>query len=126
MAAAWAVMRHLGIDGYLELTARTLDAADRLRASVAAIDGLRVLGDSTFHVVAVAASPESHLDVFAVGDVLRDRGWHLDRQGPPDSLHATVSQGNAATMDAFLTDLATAVTTATTTADRSSDYATLE
>jgi len=61
-----------------------------------------------------------------VGDGLHDRGWHLDRQGPPDSLHATVSQGNAATMDAFLADLGTAVATATSTADRSTPYATLE
>jgi len=137
MAAAWAVMRLLGIDGYVELTARTLDAADRLRAGIAAIDGVEVLGDGTLHVVAMAAAPsgagraspgacEPGLDVFAVGDLLHDRGWHLDRQRPPDSLHATVSQGNAATMDAFLADLATAVATATTTPDRSAPYATLE
>jgi len=126
MAAAWAVMRHLGIDGYVELTARTLDAADRMRAGIRGIDGLRVLGDSTFHVLAMAASAAGAVDVFAVGDVLHERGWHLDRQGPPDSLHATVSQGNAATMDAFLADLRTAVSTATSTADRATDYATLE
>ncbi len=107
MAAAWAVMRHLGADGYDELTARTLGAADRLRAGIGAIDGVRVLGDGTFHVVAMAAADPAAVDVFAVGDVLRERGWHLDRQGPPDSLHATVSQGNAATIDAYLADLAT-------------------
>ena len=56
MAAAWAVMRHLGVDGYVELTARTLDAADRMRAGIAATTGLRVLGDGTFHVLAMAAS----------------------------------------------------------------------
>jgi sphinganine-1-phosphate aldolase len=126
MAAAWAVMRHLGVDGYVELTARTLDAADRLRAGIAAIDGVRVLGDGTFHVVAMAADDPAQVDVFAVGDLLRQRGWHLDRQGPPDALHATVSQGNAATMDAYLADLAAAVATATTTPDRSTPYATLE
>src|SRR5215213_7314025 len=135
MAAAWAVMRHLGVDGYVELTRRTLEAADRMRSGIAAIDGVRVLGDGTLHVVAMAAAPsgagraspgacEPGLEVFAVGDLLHDRGWHLDRQRPPDSLHATVSQGNAATMDAFLADLATAVATATTTPDRSTPYAT--
>ena len=45
MAAAWAVMQHLGIDGYVELTRAALDAADRMRAGIAAIDGVRVLGD---------------------------------------------------------------------------------
>jgi glutamate/tyrosine decarboxylase-like PLP-dependent enzyme len=125
MAAAWAVMAHLGVDGYVELTRRTLDAADRLRAGIAAIDGVRVLGDGTLHCVAMAADGPG-IDVFAVGDVLRAAGWHLDRQAPPDSLHATVSQGNAATMDDYLTDLAAAVAAQGRTADRSTSYATLE
>jgi sphinganine-1-phosphate aldolase len=125
MAAAWAVMRHLGVDGYVELTRRTLDAADRLRAGIAAIDGVRVLGDGRLHCVAMAADGPG-IDVFAVGDVLRAAGWHLDRQAPPDSLHATVSQGNAATMDDYLTDLAAAVAAQGRTADRSTSYATLE
>jgi sphinganine-1-phosphate aldolase len=125
MAAAWAVMRHLGIDGYVELTRRTLDAADRMRAGIAAIDGVRVLGAGTFHCVAMAADGPG-VDVFAVGDRLRERGWHLDRQTPPDSLHATVSQGNAATMDAYLADLAAAVAAQDRTTDRTTSYATLE
>ena len=29
MAAGWAVMQHLGVDGYVELTRQTLDNADR-------------------------------------------------------------------------------------------------
>lgn len=125
MAAAWAVMRHLGVDGYVELTRRTLDAADRLREGIAAIDGVRVLGAGTFHCVAMAGEG-TDVDVFAVGDGLKDKGWHLDRQTPPDSLHATVSQGNAATMDDYLADLADAVAAQRRTADRSTSYATLE
>ena len=45
MAAAWAVMQHLGIDGYVELTRQTLENADAMRAGVTEIDGIRVLGD---------------------------------------------------------------------------------
>ena len=133
MAAAWAVMRRLGVDGYVELTARTLDAADRLRAGIAGIEGVRVLGDSAFHVVAMAADGGG-VDVFAVGDDLRAHGWYLDRQGPPDTLHATVSQGNAATVDAYLADLADAVAARRAAGpandapgtDRATPYATLE
>ena len=125
MAAAWAVMRHLGVDGYIELTRRTLDTADRMRTAVAAIDGIRVLGAGTLHCVAMAADGPD-VDVFAVGDLLRERGWYLDRQAPPDSLHATVSQGNAATIDEYLADLATAVAAHTRTIDRAATYGTLE
>ena len=131
MAAAWAVMRHLGVDGYVELTARTLDAADRLRAGIAGIDGVSVLGAGTFHVVAMAADGPG-VDVFAVGDALRARGWYLDRQGPPDSLHATVSQGNVVTIEAYLGDLAGAVAaertnrTPRSSPGEAAPYATLE
>ena len=104
MAAAWAVMQHLGVDGYTELTRGVLDAADRMRAGIAALDGVRVLGDGRFHVVAMAGDPP--VDVFAVGDELARRGWYLDRQGPPDSLHATVSNSNVRVMDDYLADLA--------------------
>ena len=35
MAAAWAVMQHLGIDGYVELTRQALENADRMREGIA-------------------------------------------------------------------------------------------
>ncbi len=133
MAAAWAVMQHLGVDGYVDLTRRALETADRLRAGIAHLDGLRVLGDGGLHLVAVAADDADGgrrrpVDVFTVGEVLARRGWHLDRQGPPDSLHATVSQANAATTDEFLDDLAVAVTQAFDTPSHgpATPYATLE
>ena len=34
MAAAWAVMQHLGRDGYVALTRQALETADRMRAAV--------------------------------------------------------------------------------------------
>ena len=80
--------------------------------------------------MAISTAPgyEDLLDVFAVGDALLARGWHLDRQKPPDSLHSTVSAGNAPVIDEFLADLAACVTEVggTRLADRSTSYATLE
>ena len=107
MATAWAVMAHLGIEGYVERTRATLAAADDLRAAVAELAGVRVLGDGACHLVAIASDPAAAgpIDVFAVGDGLKARGWHLDRQGPPDALHLTVSAGNVATMPEFIADL---------------------
>ena len=63
------------------------------------IPQLAVLGEPDAHVFALS-SPE--IDVFALGDALHARHWHLDRQKPPDSLHATVSAGNAPVVDEFL------------------------
>jgi Glutamate decarboxylase and related PLP-dependent proteins len=102
MAAAWAVMQHLGIDGYVELTRQTLQNADHMREGIAAIDGLRVLGAGNLHLVAMTSDPAASgepIDVFALGDALLWRGWHHDRQGPPDSLHSTVSNSNTGVID---------------------------
>jgi sphinganine-1-phosphate aldolase len=128
MACAWAVMQHLGIDGYVDLTRQALINADSLRAGIGAIDGVRVLGDGRFHLVAMAAEPDSGLDMFALGDSLVAKGWYHDRQKPPDNLHSTVSNTNTGAIDDYLADLAECVDEVggETTDDRSTTYATLE
>ena len=134
MAAAWAVMQHLGIDGYLQLTQATLDNADRMRAGIAAIDGIRVLGNGQYHLIALAAegaaekAADPAVDIFALGDALLSRGWFHDRQGPPDSLHATVSNSNTGVIDQYLADLAASVAEVRgrRADDRATNYATLE
>ena len=128
IAAAWAVMQFLGAEGYRRLVEITLDAVTRLVAGVRAIPGLTVLGEPDAHLVAISATDPSELDVFKVMEALSVEGWHLDRQGPPDSLHATISASTAPAIDAFLMDLADAVAKigVTRTADRSTDYASIE
>lgn len=129
MATAWAVMQHLGVDGYVDLTRTVLDNADRMRAGIDAIDGVRVLGDGRFHLIAMSHddAPDS-LDVFALGDALQARGWFHDRQGPPDSLHSTVSNTNTGVVDDYLADLADCVAEVRgrRADDRTTNYATLE
>jgi hypothetical protein len=101
-----------------------------MRAGVAAIDGIRVLGAGDLHLVAIASDPTSSdpVDVFALGDALERRGWFHDRQGPPDSLHSTVSNSNTGVMDDYLAALEGSVeeVRGTSTDDRSTNYATLE
>jgi glutamate/tyrosine decarboxylase-like PLP-dependent enzyme len=130
MAAAWAVMQHLGVDGYVELTRIALDNADQMRAGIAAVDGVRVLGDGQLHLIAMASDPASKhpVDVFALGDALLARGWFHDRQTPPDNLHSTVSNSNTGAIDRYLSDLGECVTQVRDqqAADRSTNYATLE
>ncbi len=84
-----------------------------------------MLGEPDAHLLAITGDGA---DVFAVGDAMHTRGWHLDRQQPPDSLHLTVSAGNAPVVDEFLRDLARASprSGAATADDRSTSYATLE
>jgi sphinganine-1-phosphate aldolase len=107
IAAAWATVRHLGMEGYLRLADQVRAASAALRAGIEAIDGLHVTGDPVPGVMEIAADPGSGIDIGAVGDVMDDRGWHLDRQ--QGGLHAIVSPSHLGAADAFLADLADAV-----------------
>jgi len=127
MATAWAVLHHLGMEGYRRLTQITIETRERMVEGIRAIDGLRVLGEPEAQIVAMASARDD-LDVLAVGDALQRRGWYHDRQGPPDTLHSTVSAGNAPVIEEYLRDLRECVAEVgvTTAADRSTSYATLE
>ncbi len=131
MATAWSVIQHLGMEGYCALTKQTLENADRMRAGIAEIDGVRVLGAGQYHLVAMSDDPASSgvpIDVFAVGDALLERGWFHDRQTPPDSLHSTVSNSNTGVIDDYLEALADSIeeVRGSRAEDRGTNYATLE
>ena len=121
VAAAWAAMMHLGHRGYLELTRTAHDAARQLRAGIESIDGLELRGDPPATVMAFGARDPEDLDIFAVGERLSADGWYLDRQNRPDSLHATVHAGSAATVPALVGDLRRAVAAVGTTRARGRD-----
>jgi glutamate/tyrosine decarboxylase-like PLP-dependent enzyme len=103
IAAAWATIRYLGEDGYLRLADQVREAAQAIRDGVGAIDGLHITGDPVPGVLEIAST---RLDMSAVGDVMDDRGWHLDRQ--QGGLHAILSPSHVAVAAEFLTDLAVA------------------
>jgi glutamate/tyrosine decarboxylase-like PLP-dependent enzyme len=91
MAAAWAVLHHLGDDGYLRLAAGARRATEELAAGIQARPELVLRAEPDVTLLAFGAAEPDRLDIFAVADALWRRGWYLDRQGPPDSLHCTVN-----------------------------------
>jgi glutamate/tyrosine decarboxylase-like PLP-dependent enzyme len=99
-------MRYLGEDGYLRLARIVRDTTNKLRDGINALPPLQVIADP---VMSVMSFGSEELDIGAVGDVMDDRGWHLDRQQGPDALHMMVSPEHAGAADAFLKDLADAV-----------------
>lgn len=104
IAGAWATIRHLGAEGYLRLAGQVRDATRTFQEGIAAIDGLGITGDPDLSVFEFGS--DIH-DIGAVGDVMDDRGWHLDRQ--QGGLHVMVSPGHAPVADRFVADLADAV-----------------
>lgn len=108
IAAAWAVMQHLGLDGYVDLTRTARDTTRRLVDALRATAGVVVRGDPQATIVAFGFDDPA-VDAYAVADALWRRGWYVDRQGPPASLHCTVNAVHAAVLDEFLAAFAAAV-----------------
>lgn len=103
IAAAWSIMKHLGLPGYQKMARETQDAAKKIQVAINSIDGLAVNGQPFGPIFSFRSTGK--LDVYQLGDELTDRGWHLDRQMEPPSLHLTVSHGNVAFVDEFIKDL---------------------
>lgn len=108
VAAAWATLQSIGERGYLEGARAAIEAADKLREGIRATPGLRVVGDSTATIVTWAAA-EGGPEVFVVADLLEKRGWTVDRQQRPPSVHLTITKNHVPTIDAYLEDLRAAV-----------------
>ncbi|MEY2444922.1 MAG: sphinganine-phosphate aldolase [Ilumatobacteraceae bacterium] len=117
MAAAWAVMHYLGDDGYLRVTAAARAACLRLAAAIDAIPQLALRAEPQATLLAFGAADDTDLDVFAVADGLWRRGWYVDRQGPPASLHCTVSNVHHDKIDPFIADLRATIDEVLTSAE---------
>lgn len=106
IAAAWAIMTHLGEEGYLEITNTVMQTVAKLQDGIVAIEDISILGEPAMSILAIGSAS---LNVYEIGDELTMRGWHLDRQQFPPSLHLTVTPAHAQVADLFLYDLGQAV-----------------
>ncbi len=108
IAAAWAAMQALGVNGYTEQARIVMEATRKLTEGIAAIPGLKILGAPEMSVFAYA-SEDPALRMYVVGDLMEKKGWHVDRLQKPEALHAMVTPGHLDAADAFLGDLRAAV-----------------
>jgi len=99
IAAAWAVMTHLGEEG-AEPDATLLSFACDDPALDAFADGSRRDPSDGRRPDADASDL-----TFAIGDALAKRGWVVDQQKPPPSLHCTVNAAHGPVIPEFLATL---------------------
>ncbi len=106
IAAAWAMLNYLGEEGYLRIVDRVMKTTKKLIEGINAIDGIHVVGEPHMSIIAIGSDK---LDVYEVGDELMVRGWHVDKQQFPPTLHLTVTYAHADVADKFLSDLSECV-----------------
>jgi sphinganine-1-phosphate aldolase len=103
IAAAWAAMLRLGESGYRRLAHESMELAQRLQRGIEQIPGLRIVGEPDMTVFAFTSD---ELDIFAIADRMTARGWHVDRQNAPPSIHLVVTPNHRGAIAPFLQDLA--------------------
>lgn len=102
IAAAWAVMHHLGEEGYVARAKSIIETTGKLLQGISAIPGLKVMGEP---VGGVFAFTSDTLNVYELGDAMDAKGWKLDRQQKPPALHAMITPAHERIVEPFLEDL---------------------
>jgi glutamate/tyrosine decarboxylase-like PLP-dependent enzyme len=103
IAAAWAILNHLGEAGYLEHAKGMLATSDALMRGINAIPGLQVQGAP---LATVFGFTSDSVNCWELGDAMEARGWKLDRLNQPAGLHIMVTPAHARIVEPFLADLA--------------------
>lgn len=102
IAAAWACLNALGEDGYLRLATGVMQTARTMIEGISAIPGLRVLGEPSMSVFAFTSDGPN---LFAIADGMEARGWHMDRQQLPTSIHMLTTPAHEPIVTDYLRDL---------------------
>jgi sphinganine-1-phosphate aldolase len=106
IAAAWAVLHYVGMEGYLKIAERAYQTTKVMQDGVKMIDGLQVLGDPEATLFAIASDK---YDIHSVADEMNKLGWHFNIQQLPPSLHVFVTDIHAGKEQELVSDLQKAV-----------------
>ncbi|UYN95760.1 MAG: aspartate aminotransferase family protein [Enhydrobacter sp.] len=118
VASAWAVLHHLGDEGYLRCARLIMDNKKALVGGIGRIPGLAVLEPNELSIF-VTRSADPALDVGAVSDAMGTRGWLIGRQVEPPGIHMHLNPSHESMVGDYLADLTWAVDHARTTRGRS-------
>ena len=105
IAAAWAVMNHLGTEGYLRITERVLATRRAYEAGVESL-GFRRLGRPQLSILAYGS--DRH-DIAAVGKAMTARGWLTGFVKQPAGIHLMLNLTHEPVVARYLEDLAASV-----------------
>ncbi|HLS00666.1 MAG TPA: aspartate aminotransferase family protein, partial [Beutenbergiaceae bacterium] len=114
LAASWAVISHLGTEGYRDAVKRIHNATVSLTDVINQIDGMRIVGNPFGPLLALGAddSCAQPVDPFRLVDELKNHGFLAQAQPGhgilPRSAHLTLTPVSADLMDELSTALKTA------------------
>jgi glutamate/tyrosine decarboxylase-like PLP-dependent enzyme len=101
IAAAWATLNALGESGYLRLYRDLIETVKKFRAGVEAA-GLKIIGSPVGTILSYEAKDAN---IHVIADLMEKKGWFVDRQMSPDSIHLTITPANAPIVNQYCADL---------------------
>lgn len=101
IAAAWAVMNFLGVEGYCMKHAQVTAAREKIERGVRAL-GFEVIGKPQLGLLALT---RPGIDVHGLWGRLNARGWFTSLTTDPPGLHLMLSPIHAEMADIYLDDL---------------------
>lgn len=106
IAAAWATLNALGEQGYLDLYRDLYATTQKFIKGVEAI-GFKIISKPVGTLFSFACTDAN---IFVISDLLEKKGWFVDRQMAPDSIHLTMTPAHTPILDKYLADLKEAYT----------------
>jgi sphinganine-1-phosphate aldolase len=106
VAAAWAVLRYLGREGYRRIAAELLSMRDAYLTDLRQIPGMAIRGAPELANIAFGCDD---IDMAKVAFLLAERGWVPGQVRTPPSLHLMLSMHHAPARTAYVSDVADCV-----------------
>ncbi len=105
-AAAWAMLRFLGEEGFRDIVRNSQEATKVMIEGINRIEGIEVLGEPDMCMFTMASD---RVNVFEVDDEMSLLGWKMIPQfacgGSPANLHVSLSYANVPHVEKFVDDL---------------------
>ncbi|NVB38939.1 aspartate aminotransferase family protein [Pseudenhygromyxa sp. WMMC2535] len=110
VAAAWAILQHVGDDGYLEISRQVLEATEKVTKFVDEHPDLFQLGSTDMNHVSFSSK---RVPIFRLADAVNERGWYVQVQlgyrwqggESPANIHLVINPANLRWLDALLEDI---------------------
>lgn len=102
VAASWAALLSIGFDGYVKIATEIATAMDKLQAALAKLPGCKIFGPP--HGPCVAWTSTAY-NIYRMGELMSNRGYHLNSLHRPASIHIAFTDANCHTVDQLIADL---------------------
>ncbi len=102
VSSAWAMMQYLGLEGYLKATDAAMSATMQLIAGINAIPGLKVLEQNGESNLFNFVSTDPAVDIWAIADILDEKGWMRGRMRAPLAIHQGVTASHLPYVNDYL------------------------